>query len=208
MSVYVVQVKTGREVLAATMLEQHLELQVYLPQVRQRRRGRAALAPLFPGYLFVTSEPAHFVSSAVDAQPGVVRVVTVDATPCVVADAVVTALQARVAAVNAAGGLPTHSFKPGDAVRLRAGPLAGLEAVFVGPTTPSERVEILLEFLGRTQRVRMEVSMLEEAIPAQRDLHPPRRTRGHGRQIKARETNPYRNGEAKAAAQSSGLPGR
>ena len=111
MAVFVVQVKTGRELLAATMLELHLGLAVYLPQVMQRRYGRSGLAPLFPGYLFVTSDPAHFVRSAVDGQPGVVHVVSVGATPCVVDEAVLAALQARVEVVNAAGGLPVHPFK-------------------------------------------------------------------------------------------------
>ncbi len=183
MAVFVVQVKTGRELLAATMLELHLGLAVYLPQVMQRRYGRSGLAPLFPGYLFVTSDPAHFVRSAVDGQPGVVHVVSVGATPCVVDEAVLAALQARVEVVNAAGGLPVHPFKPGDAVRLRYGPLEGMEAIFVGPTTPSARVEILLRFLGRTQRARVAVSELEPVAAPRVEAHPPRRTRGHGRRI-------------------------
>lgn len=184
MAVFVVQVKTGREVLAAAMLEQHLGLTVYLPQVLQRRRGRTELSALFPGYLFAISEPKDFVCSAVDVQPGVVRVVTLGATPCEVEDAVLTALQARVDALNAAGGLPIHPFKPGDVVQLRSGPLAGLEAIFVGPTTPSERVEILLHFLGQTQRARVDVNALEAVTNPQMAVRPPRRTRGHGRKIK------------------------
>lgn len=185
MAVFVVQVKTGRELLAAAMLELHLGLAVYVPQVTQRRQGRAGLSPLFPGYLFVMSDPARFVRSAVDAQPGVVRVVTMGATPCMLADATLAALQARVEAMNAAGGLPVHPFKPGDAVQLRSGPLAGLEAIFVGPTTPSERVEILLHFLGRTQRARVAAAELEAATQPHWRAHPSRRTRGKGRRIKA-----------------------
>lgn len=183
MAAFVVQVKIGQELLAAVMLEQHLGLAVYLPQVLQQRRGRTELSPLFPGYLFVRSDPTDFVRSAVDAQPGVVRVVTIGATPCEVGDNVLTALQARVDALNAAGGLPIHPFKLGDVVQLRSGPLAGLEAIFVGPTTPSERVEILLHFLGRTQRARVDVSALEAVTNQRPTVHPPRRTRGRGRRI-------------------------
>lgn len=185
MAVFVVQARTGRELLAAVMLERRLGLAVYLPQVLQWRRGRTEMTPLFPGYLFARSEPACFTRSAVDAQPGVVRVVTIGATPCVVEDDVLAALQARVDALNAAGGLPLHPFKPGDVVQLRSGPLAGMEAIFVGPTTPSERVEILLHFLGRTQRTRVNVSALEAVTNPQSAPHPPRRTRGHGRRIGA-----------------------
>ena len=78
MAFFVVQTKTGSEVLAAAMLEQHLGLTTYLPEVTQRRRGAGGRQPLFPGYLFVESEPASFVRSAVDGQPGVVRTVAVD----------------------------------------------------------------------------------------------------------------------------------
>ena len=38
MAFFVVQTKTGSEVLAAAMLEQHLGLATYLPEVTQRRR--------------------------------------------------------------------------------------------------------------------------------------------------------------------------
>ncbi|MCB0052766.1 MAG: hypothetical protein KDE24_24850, partial [Caldilinea sp.] len=83
-------------------------LATYLPEVTQRRRRAGGRQPLFPGYLFVESEPASFVRSAVDGQPGVVRTVAVDHVPCRVEAAVVEALRARVAAVNAQGGLPAH----------------------------------------------------------------------------------------------------
>ena len=184
MAFFVVQTKTGSEVLAAAMLEQHLGLATYLPEVTQRRRGAGGRQPLFPGYLFVESEPASFVRSAVDGQPGVVRTVAVDHVPCRVEAAVVEALRARVAAVNAQGGLPAHPFKPGDAVRLTQGPLAGLEAVFVGPTTPAERVEVLLRFLGRQQVTRVAPEELEAVGNPVGIEERPRRTRGRGRPIR------------------------
>ncbi len=183
MAYFVVHTRSGGELLAAAMLEMHLGLAVYLPQVDQRRRGRMALAPLFPGYLFVESAAQEFVRSAVDAQPGVIRVVAVDAQPCEVDASVIEALRGQVAAVNAAGGLPQHPFKPGDRVRLQAGPLEGMEAIFLGPTTPSERAEILLRFLGRTQRAHVAVAELEPVAELRTAPHPPRRTRGHGRRI-------------------------
>ena len=49
MAFFVVQTKTGSEVLAAAMLEQHLGLATYLPEVTQRRRGRAGGSRCFPG---------------------------------------------------------------------------------------------------------------------------------------------------------------
>lgn len=184
MAYFVVQTKTGSELLAAAMLEQHLGLATYLPEVVQRRGGASVRRALFPGYLFVESEPAAFVRSAVDGQPGVVRTVAVDHVPCRVEATVVDALRVRVAAVNAQGGLPSHPYKPGDAVRLTRGPLAGLEAVFVGPTTPAERVEVLLRFLGRQQMTRVAPDELEAVANPVGIEERPRRTRGRGRPIR------------------------
>ena len=90
------------------------------------------------------------------------------------------------AAVDEQGGLPAHPFKPGDAVRLTRGPLEGMEAIFVGPTTPAERVEILLRFLGRQQLTRVAPDELEAvANPVGIEERPPRRTRGRNRPIRS-----------------------
>lgn len=173
---YVVHSKPRREVLAVSMLEERLRVTVYLPQVEQRYRGGLQRASLFPGYLFLHTDLERIEVSAINAVPGVIRLVASGSVPQPVPDAVMDALQQRVAQFDAQGGLPQHPYHEGDPVRLIAGPLAGLEAAFVGPMRPSERVRVLLTFLGQLQEVEVPVAMLE---PAQR----PRRTRGKGRPI-------------------------
>jgi hypothetical protein len=69
-------------------------------------------------------------------------------------------------------------------VRLRRGPFCSMEAIFQGPVQPSERVRILIEFLGRPHELQVGADLLE---PAQSS--PPfrleRRTRGRGRAIRS-----------------------
>jgi transcriptional antiterminator RfaH len=167
--------------LAAGLLEQRLTAAVLLPQVRQRTRGQMRSAPLFPGYLFVELDLEHVEASAVNNTPGVIRLVAFGGVPKPVPGRVIAALQARLAELEAQGGLPQHPFKEGDRVRLKEGPLAGLEAVFVGPMRPAERVRVLLEFLGQEQEALVPVEDLEAAGgPGKR----PRRTRGKGRPIR------------------------
>jgi len=63
------------------------------------------------------------------------------------------------------------------------GPFQGLETVFAGPTTPSKRVQVLLNFLGRLTKVEVEVSALEKRAESVR-LKRIRYTRGKGRKIR------------------------
>lgn len=180
---YVVHTKARQEVLAAGLLEQRLAAVVLLPQVRQRTRGQMRSAPLFPGYLFVALDLAETEASAVNNTPGVIRLVAFGGVPKPVPGRVIEALRARLAELEAQGGLPQHPFHAGDRVRLTEGPLAGLEAVFVGPMRPAERVRVLLEFLGQEQEALVPVEDLEpaggQAVPKR-----PRRTRGKGRPIR------------------------
>jgi transcriptional antiterminator RfaH len=178
---YVVHTKARQELLSAGLLEQRLAVTVLLPQVRQRSRGQMRAAPLFPGYLFVELDLDQTEASAINNTPGVIRLVAFGGAPKPVPARVIEALQARLAEIDAQGGLPQHPFKEGDRVRLKDGPLAGLEAVFVGPMRPAERVRVLLEFLGQEQEALVPVEDLETAGgPARR----PRRTRGKGRVIR------------------------
>lgn len=179
MAWYVIHTKPAREMLAATMLEERLQLAVFLPEVRQKRRGQIRLAPLFPGYLFAELDLEQVEASQIDRTPGVIRLVSFGGRPREVEAPVVEALREQVAALNDRGGLPQHPYREGDIVRLRSGPLQGLEAVFIGPMKPAERVRVLLNFLGRDQEAEVDVDLLEPAGKVKR----PRRTRGKNRPI-------------------------
>jgi hypothetical protein len=58
-------------------------------------------------------------------------------------------------------------------------------AIFEGPSTPSERVRVLLTFLGHARRVQLSAADLEKAPPKSQlpASKRPRRTRGRGRRI-------------------------
>ncbi len=180
---YVIHTKPQQEALAASMLAERLSLTIFLPEVRRRSRGRLRRAPFFPGYLFAEIDLEHSEVSSVNNTPGVVRLVAFGGMPKPVPGPVIAALQARLAEIDAQGGLPQHPFHTGDRVRLTAGPLAGLEAVFVGPMRPAERVRVLLQFLGQEQEALAPVEDLEPA-GGQAMAKRPRRTRGKGRVIR------------------------
>jgi transcription antitermination factor NusG len=182
----VVHVRAGQELAAAGLLERSLKLSVFLPEVLQRWRGRTQLGPLFPGYVFVTEGDRQGALGEVDFTPGCGRLVRLGrceqqaTSPVTICEAVVEQLRQRVTQFNAAGGLPTHRLHPGDWVQIKAGPMRGLDALFIGPQTSSERVQLLLYFLGREQQISLAFDDVEPCAQPQRRE---RRTRGHGRRI-------------------------
>lgn len=181
---FVVQSRPRQEVLAAAAIEVRTALDVFVPEIIETRRSRKVRRPLFPGYLFVATDPEALPLHTINKTPGVLRVVGFDGLPRAVDADVVAILRARCTQIIAEGGLPQHSYKPGDAVRVTDGPLAGLEGVFQGPMTPAERVHVLLTFLRQSQTVEIPLDQLERvANPI--EPRPPRRTRGKGRRVRS-----------------------
>ena len=184
---YVIHARPQLELLAAAVIETRLGLVTWLPEVAQLRRGERRRAPLFPGYLFVQADDVGLPLSAINHMPGVVRVVAFGPKPQPLAPQVIVALRAEVEAVNARGGLAQHPFKPGETVRLGEGPLAGMEALFIGPTEPAARVEILLHFLGSQRTLFVAPDTLDGVANPIATRPQPRRSRGKGRPISRKD---------------------
>jgi transcriptional antiterminator RfaH len=144
------QLQPNRERLALHMLTQE-RFAVYAPRLRQRRaiRGRRedSEVALFPGYAFVL---IRLQWHAARWSPGVVRLVMDGLQPARVPDVVIEEIRGRER--NGAVELPRRLLKPGDRVRLLAGPFQGHLAVYAG-MSGSERVAVLLQILGGYQRV-------------------------------------------------------
>lgn len=155
---------------------------VFLPQVLQRRKAHLQQVALFPGYLFVQTDLDKMPASEIDKTPGVIRLVAFDGQPQPVPDATMEVLRRRVAELQERGGLPQHPFQPGDSVRFTNGPMAGLEGIFDGPMRPSQRVRVLMHFLGSLHAMEVDANDPEKAAGDRRE-RPPRRTRGRGRTI-------------------------
>jgi transcriptional antiterminator RfaH len=181
---YAAYCKPFKERYAATALADQLGLPIYLPEIKRRFRGQIRHAPFFPRYLFVWVDLQAVTLNRINNTFGVVRLVAIDDIPQPIPTSVIDMLRQRVDHFNMYGGLLNRGFRPGDTVRLKEGPLQGLEAVFVGPMKSSERVHILIDFLGRHREAEVDVDTLERAAaPPRRE----RRTRGNGRHIKLRD---------------------
>jgi transcription elongation factor/antiterminator RfaH len=179
---YVVHCQPLKERYAALLLHEQYGATTYFPTIIRHFRGRVQDVSLFPRYLFVRTNLQTVSVSDINTTPGVVRLVTFEDHPQPLADATIKALHQQVEQINEQGGLDYMHVEPGDSVRIVSGPLAGLEGIFVGPTSPSRRVRILLEFMGRLNNIDID----RDDIQADQGEQPPkrpRRTRGKGRVI-------------------------
>lgn len=176
---YVIHTKPQQELLASSMLEERRHLTVFLPEVKQKYRGKMRLRPFFPGYLFVEADLEVVEYTAINSTPGVIRLVAFEQRPLPLKPGIVEGIRQEVERINNEGGLPPVRYKEGESVRLKEGPLGGLQAVFVKHLRPKERVLVLLKFLGQENEVELDLSEIERASTVRRK----RRTRGGGRKI-------------------------
>ncbi len=174
---YVLYTKPLKEFYVYSLLTDREKLTAYLPEVLQKFRGRVQMRPLFPRYLFVQLDLDEVAASVVNHTPGAIKLVSFEGEPLPLRPGVMEAIREEVERLNAAGGLPTQQFNEGDLVRLRSGPLAGMEAVFVKHLAPHDRAIVLLRFLGYENQVEIDLSEIERK-PKRR-----RGTRGRGRKI-------------------------
>lgn len=186
---YVVHARPQQELLAAAVIQANLGLVTWVPEVKQHRRGQRQLGPLFPGYLFVQGASMGLPTSSINSSPGVLRVIAFGSEPQPLPATVVAELRQAVDGVNEQGGLPQHPFRPGNTVRFRRGPLEGLEAIFIGPLEPAERVEVLLRFLGSQRTIYVAPNELELVANPIIERPTGRRSRGAGRPIRMKMKN-------------------
>jgi transcriptional antiterminator RfaH len=155
------QLQPGRQALALHMLAQE-NFTVYALKLRVRRtihgRREDSESLLFPGYAFVL---VRLQWHRARWCPGVVRLIMDGIQPAKVPDAVIDEIRGRER--KGAIELPRRLLKPGDRVRLLAGPFQGHLAIYAG-MSGLERVAVLLQILGGQQRVTLGRRDIETVI--------------------------------------------
>ncbi len=135
-------------------------LQVFLPTYRTvhrwKDRNKQLELPLFPSYLFFKYEADRRIQ--ILSTPGVHMILTTGNAPAVIPNEEIAALQR---AAESPLRMEPHPFlKYGDTVRIKSGPLAGLEG-FVSRKKDAFRLVLSVEMLGRSAAVEIDGSVLE-----------------------------------------------
>jgi transcription antitermination factor NusG len=123
-----VQVRPHREVLVATQLRVK-GYQEFLPVYRTRRqwsdRRKELKTPLFTGYVFCKIDTQ--IPWAIVSTPGVIRIVGTRKEIAVIPDKEIEAI--RIATDSGKKVTPCEYARTGDRVRIRSGPLEGVEGI-------------------------------------------------------------------------------
>lgn len=137
-------------------------IEYFCPMIpHQRAFGRAPiLRYYFPGYIFVRVTPQELASAEVRWLPGSKRLVCYGDDAIDIPDAVIHAIQAQVEAIRQRGGLKKRDYRPGDKLRITAGPFEGMEAVFDSKLTGRQRMKVLINTLI-ARKLSVEISALD-----------------------------------------------
>lgn len=181
---YALHTKPYCEYQVASILQQRA-IRVYLPETLSvRQKGGRKRTPFFPTYLFAQINLESITSSSWERIPGLRTVVRLGGHPAPVPDEVIALIQQKLSQMK--DDLDSPGFKPGDQVRVTAGPFRDMVAIFDGPSTPAMRVRVLLTVMDRAIPVRLDADQLETAkldnvvVPVRQG----RRTRGRGRPVR------------------------
>jgi len=158
---YALYTKPHKEHHVSSILESK-GFETYLPTIQVRKNRKTRTEPFFSCYLFVRTDPAAGFP-AVRWTPGLRRIVSFGGAPAVVRDDVVALIRKRLAEMAESGYPKYDRFKPGEPVRIKAGPLTDLEAIFDRSLSASERVRVLVDILGRLTPCVIESGCLEKA---------------------------------------------
>ena len=150
------------------MARENLERQgyeTYLPFMREvrRRQGKriAAVAPMFPRYLFVHLSDQTDNWAPIRSTLGVVSLIRFGQAAARVPDDLVAALKSREDAQGILV-LPVEDYKAGRRVRITQGSFAGYEGIFQA-SSGRDRVTVLLDVLGRRARTVVSADSIEPA---------------------------------------------
>ena len=160
---YTVHTKPNQERQAELSLRR-LGVETFYPQVKQRkvirRKEQTVIGSLFPRYFFARLNLETHYRAATYAR-GVRNLVAFGSLPVAVDEGIIEGIRARLQDGYLA--VPTQSFTPGEVVRIHAGPLQGLEAIFERQMTNQQRAVLLLRTLAYQTRV---VVPLEQVVNA------------------------------------------
>lgn len=128
-------------------------VETYLPAIHvySTHTRRREEQPFFPCYLFAHIDPLRSAFGAFAWTPGLRHVVRFEDRLAWVSSDLICQMRDHLAGLDAAGYFDGHStFKTGERVRITAGPLKDLEAVFDRVLGKQGRIRVLLDFLGRS----------------------------------------------------------
>ncbi len=158
---YTLHTKPHKEHMVRTLME-HRGIAAYLPLLERKGKPSRRGEPLFARYLFIRLDLGQVALSSLDWAPGVTRVVSFGGQPAVVPDGVIQWLQDRLACPAGCDSYRGLPLRPNDRLRVTAGPLRGMEAIFDRRLSGEERARVFISIMGRLTACEIALEWLEQ----------------------------------------------
>jgi transcription antitermination factor NusG len=153
----VFRVKTGKEAWAEAQASQG-GMGAYCPRFKKRLRDPLP-ATLFPGYLFLNLSPALELAQ-VRWLPGMFGPLLFQNQLGCVEDELVEVWKEREGGRGYSIPEPKPKMPAGQRVRVKEGPFAGFFGIVLESLPTRQRVRLLLEHLGQSMSVEMDVEVI------------------------------------------------
>ena len=154
---FCIRTQPKSEHIAAGHMRTFEDVEVYCPRLKFRRMTRRGpvwfTEALFPGYLFARFVPMES-QREVAAARGVTTIVRFGEFPAAIPDETIAALREHMGEEDCK--TIDDEVREGDNVTITDGIFKGLMTVVTQLTPASERVRVLVEFLGECREVEVE----------------------------------------------------
>ena len=167
---YVVSTKPNQEKQAEQNIVR-LGVGCFLPLLQEqktiRRKSRAVVTPLFPGYLFVQINVSEHYRMVTYTR-GVQRIVEFGSGPVEVDASVIDAIRSKMtdSKVYVLEKSKELRLNSGQLVHIKGGPLEGLEAVFMHEMPGRQRAMVLLNAIALQARAEVGIDLLAPYLAA------------------------------------------
>lgn len=160
---YLIYTKPRSEQRACSRLNEQGYV-TYLPRCRvnkvYRSKRTVIIETAFPNYLFIRLDEQLDNWAPIRSTPGVNHLVRFGAMPARVPEEFIEAMQSNEDA-EGYQQMRQPILSPGDPIRIVAGPMAGLEAIY-SASKGSDRVLIMLDIIGKLTRVELKYVDIEK----------------------------------------------
>jgi len=159
---YALHIRHQHEKTAARILQNQgceIFLPLYTARHKWRDRIKQVALPLFPGYMFVREGRERWLQ--ILKTPGVCRFVACAGRPVVIPFSEIEGVRRIVESTLSAE--PHPFLRRGDGVRIKFGPLAGLEGILVCKDKRTCLI-ISVQMLGRSAAVEVDAASVERIV--------------------------------------------
>jgi transcriptional antiterminator RfaH len=163
---YIVQFKPNSHKIAVRNLKRQ-GFETFLPMCEVTRRTgvkfETVIRPLFAGYMFVACDPEQAPWRQINSTYGISHLLSFGGGPKPMPETLITGLCARCD--NVGKVMPLENFQAGQSVEMRSGPFANFIAT-VEQMASGARVWVLLDFMGKETRVRVDRQLIQAVSSA------------------------------------------